>query len=209
MAVDLNMNILVDDDFKTMPRNRFRCRLSYGPSVNTGNDPWGPLLNRNPNFLIAVFGFALALALVAPLPASAGTWIKDSSNGCAVWNPFSDPNMTITWSGPCPGGRASGRGTLQWFKGGRLKVRQKGGWQNGKPHGRGVEIAANGNRYEGEWRDGKKHGRGVLTWADGNRYEGDFRNDKEHGRGMYTYADGRRCVSEFLDGKPTSEPVCF
>src|SRR5262245_42312357 len=84
-----------------------------------------------------------------PQPA----WIADPKTGCQVWNERPKPNQTISWVGPCVGGRAEGQGTLQWFR---------DGWP--------------GNRYEGEYRDGKPNGRGVLTYASGDRYEGEFRN---------------------------------
>src|SRR5262245_61361564 len=82
-------------------------------------------------------------------PGKAG-WVVDSRKGCWLWNADPQPNETVTWSGACgPDGRATGKGTAEWFL-------------DGKPDG----------RYEGELRDGKLHGRGVYTWTTGNVYDG-------------------------------------
>ncbi len=35
-------------------------------------------------------------------------------------------------------------------------------------------VGANGDRYDGEWKDGKEHGGGIYVWANGARYEGDY-----------------------------------
>ena len=46
--------------------------------------------------------------------------------------------------------------------------------------------------YEGEYKDGKKHGRGQFLWADGSTYTGDFYENNIHGMGVYTWSDGRK-----------------
>ncbi len=54
---------------------------------------------------------------------------------------------------------------------------------NGKEHGRGKKISANGDVYEGEYLNGKRHGRGKKITANGDVYEGDFVDDKRDGKG--------------------------
>ncbi len=49
--------------------------------------------------------------------------------------------------------------------------RYKGQYNNGKRHGKGTYIYANGSTYTGDWVDGKKMGQGVFTWFDGDQYE--------------------------------------
>ena len=59
-------------------------------------------------------------------------------------------------------------------------------YRDGKQHGGGVAVWANGNRYEGDWKDDNKHGRGVFVWANGDRYEGDWKDNKPNGSGTAT-----------------------
>jgi len=40
-------------------------------------------------------------------------WMKDSRTGCHIWNPAPLAGETITWSGGCSGGKASGEGTVE------------------------------------------------------------------------------------------------
>ena len=83
---------------------------------------------------------------------------------------------------------------------------------NSKPHGKGVQVYSNDNRYEGEWKEGAKHGSGILindigryegsfsqglpngegieVWSNGHRYEGEWRDNKRHGKGFYSWTDG-------------------
>ena len=42
-------------------------------------------------------------------------------------------------------------------------------------------------RYIGNWVDGKMHGQGTYVYADGDKYEGEWKDDKRHGRGTVTY----------------------
>jgi hypothetical protein len=82
-------------------------------------------------------------------------WITTSNKPCKVWNPEPQADESVTWSGPCKDGFASGRGILKWT-------------ENGKPD---VE-------FDGEYAEGKRNGHGVLITPDGMRVEGDWRNDK-------------------------------
>ncbi|GHU13458.1 hypothetical protein FACS189449_08840 [Alphaproteobacteria bacterium] len=42
------------------------------------------------------------------------------------------------------------------------------------PHGKGTVTYPNGDKYEGGWKDGDRDGRGMYIAADGNRYELDY-----------------------------------
>jgi len=33
----------------------------------------------------------------------------------------------------------------------------------------------------GEWKEGKPHGYGVHVWVNGDKYEGEFKNSLKHG----------------------------
>lgn len=45
---------------------------------------------------------------------------------------------------------------------------------NHKRHGYGIELQANGERYEGEWVKNQRHGRGVIRFANGRWRECEF-----------------------------------
>ena len=52
-----------------------------------------------------------------------------------------------------------------------LKNYEKGEWKNGKRHGKGTMVHANGNKYTGIWVNDARIGQGVYIWTNGNRYE--------------------------------------
>ncbi len=124
-----------------------------------------------------------------PLEPFGPNWIIAENQPCQLHNPYPGPGETVTWSGACVDGKASGEGRFVWRFSGGESVYQ-GTMQAGKVHGHGTETYTNGNRYEGEWRDGKRHGRGTHTFPSGNRYEGEYRDGKPHGWGTYTQTDG-------------------
>ena len=55
--------------------------------------------------------------------------------------------------------------------------------KNGKAHGKGKMVFANGDEYEGEWKDGKMYGEGVYKYANGDVYNGEYKNGERHGKG--------------------------
>ena len=168
---------------------------------------------------------------VAPIPSGpncAGAreipvcWRELSNRpGCYAWVYTYHPDKSLTWSGTCAGGTATGNGTLTWTKDGQtsegtgtlLDGKRHGGWTyrwadggraegsyvNGKIHGYWVEHSATGDHFEGEYRNGKRLS-GTFTWANGNRYEGQWREGKRHGRGIFTFADGDRYEGPWRDG---------
>ena len=40
--------------------------------------------------------------------------------------------------------------------------------------GKGIEIWADGKRYEGDFKGGKKDGQGTFEWPNGNKYIGSW-----------------------------------
>jgi len=44
-------------------------------------------------------------------------------------------------------------------------------------------VLVDDGRYEGDYRDGKRHGRGVYVFANGDKCEGDWRGNKLLGTG--------------------------
>jgi len=130
----------------------------------------------------------LLLALLLPGEAEAQSqppqagWIADK-NGCRLWDPYPQPDESISWSGACKDGYANGNGAAQWFEGGQPSDRYEGEYANGHSNGYGVYSWAQGDRYEGEFKAGVISGRGARTKANGGRYEGEFRDGIENGRG--------------------------
>ena len=85
-------------------------------------------------------------------PASPG-WITATNKPCKIWNPEPQPNESVTWSGPCKDGLASGKGVLRWTENGKPDVQFDGQYANGKRNGPGVMITPDGHRTEGNWAD--------------------------------------------------------
>lgn len=78
-------------------------------------------------------------------------WITTSNKPCKVWNPEPQADESVTWSGPCKDGFASGKGILFWTENGKPDVEFDGEYANGKRNGHGVLITPDGERLEGEW----------------------------------------------------------
>ena len=82
-------------------------------------------------------------------------WITATNQPCKIWNPQPQPDESVTWSGACKDGYASGQGVLKWTENGKPDVEYEGGYQNGKRNGHGVMITPDGKRVEGVWIDDK------------------------------------------------------
>jgi hypothetical protein len=80
-------------------------------------------------------------------------WITATNQPCKIWNPEPQPNESVTWSGPCKDGFASGKGILRWTENGNPDAEFDGEYANGKRNGPGVMITPDGQRVEGNWAD--------------------------------------------------------
>ena len=162
--------------------------------------------NRSVTHMSKAFhdGFRLIIAntlAFMPFVAQAQEWIADSKTACQVWNERPSPGESISWTGSCSNGKATGMGALQWYLNGKPGSRYEGEFRDGKRHGKGINIWASGARYEGDWRDEKRHGKGTYVWASGDRYEGDWLDGKRQGKGTFVFANGTRVEGDWLDGK--------
>ena len=83
--------------------------------------------------------------------SAAPTWITASNQPCKIWNPEPQPNESVTWSGSCTDGLASGKGVLKWTEDGKSDVEFDGEYAKGKRNGPGVMITPDGKRVTGEW----------------------------------------------------------
>ena len=113
-------------------------------------------------FRRAVPALLTALTIAFGLPAAANPagpladpnthtpgWSIDSQSGCALWNPLPKRDESVTWSGACLNGLASGPGVAQWYQNGQV-----------------------GNRLEGNYRNGMQTGEVSVTYPDGGKYKG-------------------------------------
>jgi hypothetical protein len=105
--------------------------------------------------VLAIAVHAMAQDDKAPQKAAAPDWITTSNKPCKVWNPEPQPNESVTWSGACKDGYASGKGILFWTENGKPDVEYDGEYVNGKRNGHGVMISPDGERVEGDWVDDK------------------------------------------------------
>ena len=123
--------------------------------------------------------------------------------GCYLWNPQFNEKETVTWSGSCVDGKASGTGHVTW----RYKVygqsktgTGEGPYVDGRKHGHWVWRYANGIVDEGPYVDGRKHGHWVERPADGTVAEGPYMDGKEHGHWVARSADGTVAEGPVVDG---------
>ena len=74
-----------------------------------------------------------ALIEVAP-DLSGGAWTVVANSPCKIWNDNPDPGESVTWSGACVDGKASGKGRVVW-KTGKGEETFEGQYLVGKQHG--------------------------------------------------------------------------
>ena len=78
-------------------------------------------------------------------------WITTTNQPCKVWNPEPKGDESVTWSGDCKDGLATGKGILRWTENGKPDVEFDGEYRNGKRNGHGVMMTPDGDRVEGIW----------------------------------------------------------
>lgn len=129
--------------------------------------------------LIAIWGcfglFAAPQEQAAPeaartTPSAAPGWIKAEGTGCNLWNPAPEPNETVTWSGACVNGMASGKGVEQWYSNGAIGNQITGFAEDGRQLGTVEVLYPSGHTYVGTLRskDGKQWV-GTLYSPDGSK----------------------------------------
>lgn len=154
-------------------------------------------MNRHARLHASVITVLLAFAAQA---SAEPTWITDDK-GCKHFNAVPKPDESVSWSGACIDGLASGEGVQKWSQQGVASGTFSGALVGGKASGKGTMQMSNGDRYEGEYVDGVRSGKGVLHFAKGGHYEGDFANSQRTGRGVMQFANGDRYEGEFVRGK--------
>ena len=103
-------------------------------------------------------------------------WIVAENQPCQVYLPFPDGGETITWSGSCVDGKASGMGRAVKGEAVYGEAVYEGEFRAGMAHDEDGIYTVGGYRHEGAWREGMPHGYGILVDPDGDRHEGEWRN---------------------------------
>jgi len=170
-----------------------------------------------------------AVMLSCALPrafADADThWLIDANSSCSLFDANAKAGDSVSWSGGCADGLATGKGTATFTNGGKqfesftgefskgiaqdgpVSVGWGGGWHydgnevGGQFSGAGVLVNDAKDRFEGIWVAGKMTGHGTLVRANGERYDGEWRDDLPNGDGTLTRADGKVVKGLFQDGK--------
>ena len=93
---------------------------------------------------------------VFPVAAQAGGWATDTGSGCKVWNEDPRSGETMTWTGACYNGLAMGQGKVQWFLRGAPAGSYVGGMLEGRKHGKGRVIRADGSSEDGTFVLGER-----------------------------------------------------
>lgn len=107
---------------------------------------------KYPAIIAAAVVLLVSFAAAAQTEAGAG-WITATNTPCKIWNPEPQPNESVTWSGGCKDGLASGRGVLRWTENGKPDVEFNGEYEGGKRNGAGVITMPDGKRVVGQWAD--------------------------------------------------------
>ncbi len=170
----------------------------FGPRTRKAIGKWQASTGKAETGYLDTEG-AKTLLEVAP-DTSGGAWAVAKNSACKLWNPDPEPRQTVSWTGSCEGGKATGQGNAVWDNNG-FELRYSGGYREGRRHGRGSAKWWDGRTYEGEWRKDEQHGQGRATSTDGTLYEGEWRNGRKHGRGVRILRNGTRYEGEWRRGR--------
>ena len=135
-----------------------------------------------------------------------------SQPGCYAWNGHYHSDRVADWTGSCPGGVASGRGTYSLTAGSNHGgVTTTGTFAEGKKQGRWVEKSDNGTVAEGSYVDGARSGRWTFRYASGSvtEAEGSYMDGKLHGPAVERFKSGARLEQEFRNHSRDGQPGVY
>ncbi|HUN55661.1 MAG TPA: hypothetical protein VMU29_10940 [Smithella sp.] len=148
----------------------------------------------------SLFSIVLVCLLLVPFKVFAveSDDINTDRPDCKIWNEVpAKKGESVTWSGQCEKGHASGYGEAVWSLNDKETQRFNGILKKGKCSGMGTLTFANGNKYSGDFKDNKMTGNGTYTFANGDKYEGSFVDSEFHGKGTLTFANGDKYEGDF------------
>ena len=73
--------------------------------------------------------------------------------------------------------------------------------ENITPHGRGVLLYKNDDKYYGNFKNGKKDGIGIFYFKNGSKYLGQWKQNKMDGYGVYYFTTGAKFEGYFKENK--------
>ena len=120
--------------------------------------------------------------------------------GCNVLDPDYRQDLTVSWSGACPGNVAQGPGSLV-IQGAAWTEVRTGEVVRGQPQGRWTWQRSTGIRGEGPMIDGRRHGLWTLRFPNGYEVSGTFVDDIRHGRWTSRAPDGSGSDGNYLGDK--------
>ena len=100
-----------------------------------------------------------------------------------------------------PTGQAGNPGSVLNSEGMEVFFSYDGNWANGRPHGYGVYLFADGLKYEGSYREGWPEGHGVGNYANGTVYEGNWRKGRFDGKGTLRHGAGMTYEGDWKEGR--------
>ena len=145
--------------------------------------------------------FALSAACAA-LPARAAEPRALGEPDCRI-APLErvPPNATVSWSGQCLDGHASGKGVLGWRSEKFEKYSIEATLARGEPVGEAI-LKTPHYTYTGTLKAGVPHGQGFFEYADNKGwYEGQVAAGIPHGKGIRLAVDRSRYAGEWVLGE--------
>ena len=154
---------------------------AFGSRTRTALRGWQAKQGRKgaaaAGYLTKADAAALLACKSAPSPVCAGKagaacWMEAANRpGCYLWNSHPQAEETVTWSGACVDGKASGKGEAAWRfrKDGESKTSSsKGEFRDGRmSDGHWIARFSNGETWEGPVAGGKPHGVWVRRGSGG------------------------------------------
>ena len=119
---------------------------------------------------------------------------------CFVWSRYYIPEQTVTWSGGCSSGRASGNGTLVRTEG-KLSEKEIGLLDQGKKQLQWTIHHSDDTVSKGRYIDGYKDGHWSTLYPDGREAGGSYEHGYKTGHWVQRTLDGTVARGPFLKGK--------
>ncbi len=160
-------------------------------------------------------GLLIAVIAAPPAAFASESWLKDPVGGCELWSKDGvSPGDSVTWTGDCVDGKASGEGVGVWHTTDGLLARFEGAMRAGKATGAGEVVfrAPDDTGYwhfAGQFEDGVPVGEGELLTDTGYRFRGEVLDGLVHLRGTVVTPDGSTIRGEFKNGETVGVAFAF